>query len=167
MKKILILIIIILSISGCKKSINTPTSRVEEFLKEYQTITPTVRERLKNSVKNEELNSNQKEKYISLLEKQYQNLSYKIVNEEVNNDKAVVDVEIEVLNYSYEIAACKKYYLSHKDEIPDYNDYMLKELEKVTDKIKYKFSIDLTMYDGVWELDEIDNSIIQKIHGLF
>ena len=72
-----------------------------------------------------------------------------------------------MLNYSYEIAACKKYYLAHKDEIPDYNDYMLNELEKVTDKIKYKFSIDLTMYDGVWELDEIDNSIIQKIHGLF
>lgn len=167
MKKLILIFILLLSVTACKKNINTPTSRVEDFLTEYQTITPTIRERLKNSVKNEKLNSKQKEKYISLLEKQYQNLSYKITNEEIYNEKAIVDVEIEVLNYGYEIASCKKYYSHHKEEIEDYNDYMLNELEKVTDKIKYKLSIDLTLYDGVWELDEIDNSIIQKIHGLF
>ena len=44
---------------------------------------------------------------------------------------------------------------------------MLNNLEKVKDKIKYNISIDLTKYDGNWELNEIDRTIIQKIHGLY
>ena len=61
----------------------------------------------------------------------------------------------------------KKYYESHKDEIENYNDYKLKQLEQVKDKIKYDITFNLTQYDGVWELDEIDNYDLQKIHGLY
>ena len=168
MKKILLIVIILFLFTvGCGKDIDTPTKRVESFLKEYQDNTSNVRNRLNNSVKKEKLNKKQKEKYISLLEKQYQNLSYKITNEVIIENDAVVDIEIEVLNYNYSIVNSKKYYESHKDEIKDYNDYMLNNLEKTTDKIKYKLSLNLTNYDGTWELDEIDNDTIKKLHGLY
>lgn len=167
MKKIIILISIILLFTGCDNSYNTPTKKVEKFLNEYQNLNPSVIKRLESSIEDNNLTKEQRSKYIDLLEKQYQNLSYKIINEEVNDNTAVVDVEIEVLNYTYSIADSKKYYESHSKEIKDYNDYMLNNLEKVTDKIKYKMSINLTKYDNVWELDEIDKTIIQKIHGLY
>ena len=167
MRKIIIILSLLIFLTGCENTLNTPTKKVENFLNEYQNLNPEVLKRLESSVEADNLSKSQRKKYIGLLEKQYQNLSYKIVNEVVNDDNAIVDVEIEVLNYTYSIADSKKYYETHSDEIEDYNEYMLNNLEKVKDKIKYKISIDLTKYDGNWELNEIDRTIIQKIHGLY
>jgi len=167
MKKIIIILSLLIFLTGCESTLNTPTKKVENFLSEYQNLNPEILKKLERSVEADNLSKSQRKKYIGLLEKQYQNLSYKIVNEVVNDDNAIVDVEIEVLNYTYSIADSKKYYETHKDEIKDYNEYMLNNLEKVKDKIKYNISIDLTKYDGNWELNEIDRTIIQKIHGLY
>ena len=167
MKKIIIILSLLIFLTGCVSTLNTPTKKVENFLSEYQNLNPEILKKLERSVEADNLSKSQRKKYIGLLEKQYQNLSYKIVNEVVNDDNAIVDVEIEVLNYTYSIADSKKYYETHKDEIKDYNEYMLNNLEKVKDKIKYNISIDLTKYDGNWELNEIDRTIIQKIHGLY
>lgn len=168
MKKItIIFFLFIILITGCEKNINSPTKRVDKFLSDYQNLSPVVLNRLEKIIDTNNLTKKQKNKYISLLEKQYQNLSYKIIDETVNDNNAVVDVEIEVLNYTYSIADSKKYYDEHKDDIKDYNDFMLNNLEKTKDKIKYSMSISLTKYDGIWELNEIDKSIIQKIHGLY
>jgi len=167
MKKIIIILSLLIFLTGCESTLNTPTKKVENFLSEYQNLNPEILKKLESSVEADNLSKSQRKKYIGLLEKQYQNLSYKIVNEVVNDDNAIVDVEIEVLNYTYSIADSKKYYETHKDEIKDYNEYMLNNLEKVKDKIKYNISIDLTKYDGNWELNEIDRTIIQKIHGLY
>ena len=168
MKKILIIIFVfLLFITGCDNSTNTPSNRVEKFLHDYQNLDSRVMERLEKEAKEKNLSKKQKEKYKELMKKQYQNLSYKIKNEEINKDKATVEVEIEVLNYNYSIINSKKYYSEHKDEIKDYNEYMLSELEKVTSKIKYSISFNLTEYDGLWELDEVDNYSIRKIHGLY
>lgn len=167
MKKIIIILSLLIFLTGCESTLNTPTKKVENFLSEYQNLNPEILKKLERSVEADNLSKSQRKKYIRLLEKQYQNLSYKIVNEVVNDDNAIVDVEIEVLNYTYSIADSKKYYETHKDEIKNYNEYMLNNLEKVKDKIKYNISIDLTKYDGNWELNEIDRTIIQKIHGLY
>ncbi len=153
--------------SGCEKTINTPTSKVEDLLNQYQNLSPSIIDNLKDSIEKEDMTKEQKKKYESLMEKQYQSLSYKIKNEEIVEDTAVVDVEIEVLNYSYSIANSKKYYDEHREEIKDFNDYKLEQLEKVTDKIKYDLTLNLTRYNGFWELDDIDNNDLEKIHGLY
>ena len=53
MKKIVILFISLIIITGCSKNINTPTSKVEEFLSRYQNLDPTIIENLKSSVDKE------------------------------------------------------------------------------------------------------------------
>ena len=66
-----------------------------------------------------------KEKYKDLLEKQYQNLSYKIKDEEIEKDTATVVVEIEVLDYKTAINKVKEYkndkecvtYFNRKDHL--------------------------------------------------
>ena len=168
MKKIIIILCAVLLLStGCKNTTNTPTNRVEAFLSNYQNLDPIVLKRLDTEIKQKDLSKKQKEKYKTLMKKQYQNLSYKIKNEEVNKDKAIVDVEIEVLNYNSSILNSKAYYDNHKDEIENYNEYMLSELEKVSNKIKYSISFNLTEYDGFWEIEDVDNYTIRKIHGLY
>ncbi len=166
-KTIYLFIILLIILTGCKSVNNTPTKRVESFLSDYQNLNPSVIERLDNEINKEKLSKDQKKKYKDLMKKQYQNLSYKIEKEEISDKTATVDVEIEVLNYNYSILNSKKYFKEHPDEIDNYEEYMLKELEKVSNKIKYSISFNLTEYDGLWELDEIDNYTIRKIHGLY
>lgn len=118
MKKIVIsLILFVLLVTGCGKAMDTPTKKVEELLGRYQSMDSEVLSQLDDVISNDTtMNETQKEEYRSLMEKQYQNLSYKIKDEEIDGDNATVLVEIEVYDYISSINKSKDYYKEHKDE---------------------------------------------------
>ena len=121
MKKILVLFsIALVLITGCSTNMNTPTAKDEEFLSKYQTMDNEVLEQLKTVIKSDKtMSEEQKLEYRGLMEKQYQNLSYKIKNEKIDGDTAVVDVEIEVYDYATSIKKSQDYYMEHEDEFLD------------------------------------------------
>lgn len=191
MKKILVCLSLFLLLAvGCTNTMNTPTKKVEELLGKYQKMDSTVLAQL-DSVISEDVNMSdeQKKEYRSLMEKQYQNLSYKVKNEEIKGNNATVDVEIEVFDYATSIAESRKYYSEHKEEFKDeekdddtvgekveeaidksskYIDYKIKQLKNVTDKKKYDITFNLSKdEDGIWKLDDISDIDRQKIHGLY
>ncbi|MDD6942301.1 MAG: hypothetical protein SOV80_00095 [Bacilli bacterium] len=191
MKKILVCLSLFLLLAvGCTNTMNTPTKKVEELLGKYQKMDSTILAQL-DSVISEDVNMSdeQKKEYRSLMEKQYQNLSYKVKNEEIKGNNATVDVEIEVFDYATSIAEARKYYSEHKDEFKDeekdddtvgekveeaidksskYIDYKIKQLKNVTDKKKYDITFNLSKdEDGIWKLDDISDIDRQKIHGLY
>ena len=186
MKKILFCLSLFLLLAvGCTNTMNTPTKKVEELLGKYQKMDSTVLAQL-DSVISEDVNMSdeQKKEYRSLMEKQYQNLSYKVKNEEIKGNTATVDVEIEVFDYATSIADARKYYNEHQDEFKDddslsekeeeidknskYIDYKIKQLKNVTDKKKYEITFNLNKdNDGIWELDNISDTDREKIHGLY
>ena len=172
MKKILFLsIFLIILFTGCENVKNTPTAKVENFLSKYQNRDKTVLEELHYVIdKDKTMNDKQKELYKTLLEKQYQYLSYKITNEEIIYDKAIVNIEIEVLDYKDTIKKVEEYYQNHVEEFPKENDYMdfkLQELKKVKSTIQYKMSIHLTKEDNKWKIEDLTSSDRKKIHGLY
>lgn len=188
---------LLIFLAGCSTSMNTPTSKVEEFLGKYQKMDDDVSAQLDEVLsKDDTMTAEQKDKYRSILEKQYQNLSYKIENEEINGEEATVDVEIEVLDYATIIRDAKKYYEEHKEEIESSNekeqsdndnlledavegseeaiensaayiDYKLKELQNVSDTTTYNITFYLTKKNGEWQLQNITDLDLQKIHGLY
>lgn len=188
---------LLLFLAGCSTTMNTPTSKVEEFLGKYQNMDDDVTVQLDQVLEEDNsMSDEQKEKYRSILEKQYQNLSYKIKNEDIHGDEATVDVEIEVLDYATTIRDAKEYYEEHKDEIEAENekeqsdndnvledaaegaeeaveesaayiDYKLKELGNVSDTTTYDITFYLTKADGDWKLQNISDLDLQKIHGLY
>ena len=92
---------LLLLLAGCTNTMETPTSKVEEFLGKYQRLDDDVTSQLDGVLADDKsMSDEQKEEYRAILEKQYQNLSYKIENEEIDGDNATVDVEIEVLDYA-------------------------------------------------------------------
>ncbi len=121
MKKILIyLSLFILLITGCTNNMNTPTKKVEEFLGKYQSMDSEVLAQLDDVVSSDNtMTDDEKKDYRSLMEKQYQNLSYKIKDEEIDGDNATVLVEIEVFDYATSINKSRKYYDEHPDEFKD------------------------------------------------
>ena len=188
---------LLIFLAGCSTSMNTPTSKVEEFLGKYQKMDDDVSVQLDEVLsKDDTMTAEQKDKYRSILEKQYQNLSYKIENEEINGEEATVDVEIEVLDYATTIRDAKKYYEEHKEEIESSNekeqsdndnlledavegseeaiensaayiDYKLKELQNVSDTTTYNITFYLTKKNGEWQLQNITDLDLQKINGLY
>ena len=121
-KLIILLSLFVILLSGCGNT-NTPTGKVEEFLGKYQSMDSDVLTQLDNIISNDtSMNDEQKSDYQALMEKQYQNLSYKIKNEEIDGDNATVLVEIEVYDYANSILESREYYNEHRDEFEEDND---------------------------------------------
>ena len=163
MKKIIILTILLsIFLFGCEKTMQTPTSKVEEFLSGYQRLDKDVLKELENIVeKEDEMTDEEKKEYKSLLEKQYQNLAYKIKKEIIAKDTATVDVEIEVLDYSSAITKSKKE--CEKNIV----ECKLKELKLVNNKTKHDLTITLYQEDGKWVIENLNEDDVKKLHGLY
>ena len=189
--------ILLLVIVGCSNNMSTPTNKVEEFLGKYQSMDEDVLKQLDQVIKDDDsMNDDQKDKYKALMEKQYQNLSYKIENEDIQGDSATVDVEIEVLDYATTASKAQEYYNEHKEEIEEkynekkedndnslenaeddglqaveesvaYINYKLEELETANDTVTYNMTFYLTKEDGEWILQDISDLDRKKLHGLY
>ena len=175
MKKILLLIVSIFLV-GCSTNMNSPSRKVEEFLSKYQTLDDDVLTQLQVIVDNDsEMNSDEKKEYIALMQKQYQNLSYKITDEDINDDKATVEVEIEVYDYLTSINKSKEYFSIHKDELVEnkdeahsYIDYKIKEMKNVEDRITYIITFYLKKDKNKnWKVEDLNENDIKKIHGIY
>ena len=110
MKKLVLVIAILFLFTGCNDMMNTPTKKVEDFLGKYQSMDSDVLTQLDDIIESDrDLKDAQKKDYKSLMEKQYQNLSYKIKDENTDGDKATVDVEVEVYDYRSDIDKAETY----------------------------------------------------------
>lgn len=178
MKKIFLTIIMFLIVvTGCTTTMNTPTKRVEEFMSKYQGLDSEVLNQLDHVVSNDStMNDDQKKEYTSLMKKQYQNLSYKIKDEKIEDDLATVTVEVEVYDYRSALNNAETYYASNKDKFKDkdnqidnskYMDYKITEMKKITDRKKYELVFTLSHEDDEWTMDDISDSDRKKLHGIY
>ncbi len=164
MKKIFLVLLGSLFIfTGCGTNMNTPTAKVEEFLGKYQKMDSEVLDQLDDILESDtSMSDSQKSDYRALLEKQYQNLSYKIKDENIKDDTATVDVEIEVYDYATSIRKARKYFKDHRDEFENTKETIDEESEldndgnNTTDKEENNADSDTTN-------DSTDNSLIDTI----
>lgn len=179
MKKIVISLALIFCLAGCdagKKLDNTPIKRVETFLNKYQTLDDDVLDSLDMVIAEETLfNSEQRDKYRDIIKTNYQKMSYKIKDEEINGDNAIVTAEIEVIDYSKILSEAESYRSSNYSEFltngeydeSKFVDYRLKLLEKANEKVKYTIDLTLTNVDNQWLLDDLTKDVEAKINGVY
>ena len=170
MKKILLLLVSLILITGCNDMMNTPTRRVEEYLGKFQILDSTVLTELDEVVDNSDYSEDYKEEYKELMIKQYQNLSYKIKNEQTDGDTANVIVEIEVFDYNNALSEAEDYIDEHESEFQNKEDidhYKINAMKEVTDKASYTINFSLVKDNKKWVLEKINDSDLEKIHGLY
>lgn len=164
MKKILILLVVFL-LSGCVMG-NSPTSLVENLFNKYQMLDNDIKDDINRMLEGQSLSSDQVIRYRKLLENQYKNLTYEIKGEEIDGDKAVVTVEIEVIDYKKAIRDFT--YDSNLYTKHDYDNQKLDLLEDAKEKVIYRIDIYASKdKDGNWKLDNLSNSTLQKIEGMY
>ena len=180
MKKILISLIAVFLITGCGCSMtsSTPTAKVEEYLKKYQTLDDGVLDQLKDVIDEDDLSDDNKTSYEELIKKQYQDLSYTIKDETIDGDSATVEAEIEVYDYQSIIDESDKYLEEHEKEfykddedVVDNDKYMAYKVENLKDvKEKTKYTIYFTLNkdsNGKWKLNDLSEVDRLKLHGLY
>lgn len=168
--KRLILILSIFMLTGCSDILNTPSRKVEEFLGKYQTMDTSIIKELDESVNNLDASDTYKMEYKNLLKKQYQNLSYSIKDENIDGDKASVEVDIEVFDYYNTLEQADEYIKKYPDEFKNdqekIEEYKIKQLKATTSKTKYTIVFTLTKKNNKWTLDKVSDEDLRKIHGL-
>ena len=176
MKKILLLLVSLILVTGCNDMMNTPTRRVEEYLGKYQILDSTVLTELDEVVDNSDYSEDYKEEYKELMIKQYQNLSYKIKNEQTDGDNATVIVELEVFDYNNALKEAEDYIDEHSNEFESddketsqekIDHYKINAMKEVTDKASYTINFSLIKDNKKWVLEKINDSDLEKIHGLY
>ena len=173
MKKILLILIVLITITGCTLSDidNTPTKQVETFLNNYQTLDQKVLNDLDLVInKKANYNQQQKEEYRKILKKHYQNLTYEIKDETINGDRANVKVEIEVTDFTKVLKEANTYLENHREEFQDetkYIDYQLEKLKEAKDTVKYTLNLTLNKENDKWKLEQIDEIEEKKILGIY
>lgn len=152
--KYLLIIIPIISLTACHLA-NTPTSIVEDYLTKYQKLDKDVEKQINDVVENSAVDDSDKERYKKVIEKGYQNLTYKIKDEKIDGNIATVEVQIEVLDY-------KK--IVNNSDITTRID----ELEKASENINYTINFELSKDDsGNWILNTPSDSDLKKIQGMY
>ncbi len=136
----------------------------------YQNLDSEVLSQLDKIVASDKsLTDNQKKDYMALMKRQYQNLSYKITDEKIEDDSANVIVEIEVYDYISSVNKSEDYYNNHKEEFEEkekYMDYKITEMQKVSDRKQYEIVFTLRKEDDGWVMDNISDTDREKLHGL-
>ena len=195
MKKLITIFFVIL-LSACSLNMNnSPKAKVKELLDKYKNQDSSVITNL-DDVIDSEYEGEYKDRYKSLILNQYKNLEYKITDEVIDEDTAIVSVDVTVYNYGSGIDAANTYLEEHESEFYkkdlsdnniitpnndentpqtsqntiDYNkflDYKLDLLEEITDRKTYSIDITLTKENNEWVLDKLTDDAIKKIHGLY
>lgn len=177
MKKILLFLLGLVFLTGCNNLMNTPTKKVEFLLSKYQKNDEEVLKQLgKTLLTDTILDNSQRNRYEDIMKRQYSDLTYTIKNEAIDGKTAIVEVEIEVYDYSKAITEVEDKLIENSDLYKDntgeisttlYNDDKLKALENTKDRVKYTINFTLSKIDEEWMVDDLTETERMKIHGLY
>lgn len=179
MKKVLRILGLALVLTGCSigNMDNTPTKKVETYLNNYQTLDSNVLTELDSIVNQEEtFDEDQRTTYRDIMKKHYQDLTYTIKEETVNGDKATVETEIEVNDYTKVLKEAETYRTTNQNEFLDdegmfdesmFNDYKLEALKDNKERVKYTIYFSLTKSGDEWVLDDLTETEQEKILGIY
>lgn len=179
MKKVLSILGLALIMTGCSlgNMDNTPTKKVEEYLNNYQTLNSNVLSEIDSLVNQEEMfDEDQQTTYRDIMKKHYQDLTYTIKEETVNGDKATVEAEIEVTDYTKALKEAESYKTTNESEFFNdegvfdetlFNTYKLDLLKKSEDRVKYTIYFSLTKSGDEWILDDLTETEQEKILGIY
>lgn len=155
MKKFIVALMVIF-MSACTLGMaNTPKEKVSEFLDKYKNENTDIISQLEETIDNDITDEDHKSRYKTLMTNQYKNMEYEIKDEIIEDDNAVVEVEITVYDYASAIKNSNTYLNDHADEFKKETKETINEVEeKVKDAAE----------DVKEKTNEVTNDVKDKIN---
>ena len=136
MKKIIVaLMVIFLSACTLGKAV-TPRQKVSEFLDKYKNQNTDVVSQLDETIKTDITDQKQRDRYKTLMLNQYKNMEYERKDEIIEDDNAVVEVEITVYDYASALKNSNTYLNEHLDEFKKDSKQTINEVENAAEGVK-------------------------------
>ncbi len=178
MKKFLVAFVLLFGLVGCTIGpANTPSKAVEEYLDRYIDNSDVVMDELDEYVDDRnELDDDQKGTYKEILKKQYSDMKYEITDEKYDGDNAVVTVKLTVYDLYKVQKDADKHLADNPDEFKNeegaydatkFTKYKLDQMKDTTDTVEYTLEINVSKVDNTWEVEQLSNESLQKIHGIY
>ena len=123
-------------------------------------------------IKNEESKVEVKEEKSNVVEE----IKNEIKEETVNGDKATVETEIEVTDYTRALKQAESYRTTNESEFLDdndefdearFNNYKLDLIKESDERVKYTIYFSLTKENDEWVLDDLTETEEEKILGIY
>ncbi len=174
MKKILVILFTLFLVVGCR--VDKASDAVTSYLKKYNNQNEEVLNQLEDLIKDENWSEENKSKYKEIMEKQYKDLSYKVVSEHYDGDEAIVTTKITVYDLYNAQKEAEEYKQNHKQEFLDEDQninqdkfltYKLEEMKKTTTTIEYTIDFKVKKENGIWKLEKLSTEQLEKIHGIY
>lgn len=171
MKKIIYVLVCIIALCGCGMMNNTPTKKVEELLNKYQSNDIDVVSDLSDVLMSDfNMTDDEKNDYASFMKKHYQDMMYKIKDEKIDGERATVETEITVRDYSDAVKKADEYRLKNPDKFTSdstFASYRLKKLKDVKKVQTYTITFYLTKVKNEWQVDPMSMEDESKLNGLY
>ena len=176
MKKIIICLIsflTILTLTGCEDS---ASMAVEKYLAKYNSLDSAVITDMQNIIEKENLSDENKKLYRSIFEKQYTDMTYKIVEEEYDGDEATVEVQITVYDLYKVQTEAAEYLVQHPEEFNNeqgvydstlFTKYKLDKMKTSLDTVDYTIEFYVVKTSNGWTVSSLSTSDLEKIHGIY
>lgn len=170
---VILMILLCFITTACKDS---ASMAVERYLSKYNNLDTEVLTDMQNIVEKENLSEENKKLYQNIFEKQYSDLSYKIVEEEYNGNEATIDVQITVYDLYKVQNDANNYLINHPEEFENedgvYNPeifikYKLQQMKNNLDTVDYTLEFYVVKTKSGWEVSSLSTSDLEKIHGIY
>lgn len=176
MKKIIVIILALFIVSGCKGKV-LASDVVKEYLDNYIKLSSNIKNSLNNIIdSNDEFNEENKKMYKKIFIKQYKDLKYTILSEEYDKDKALITVNINVYDLAKAEEEATNYLSTHLKDFYDeenkfnnekYISYKLDLMYNSNERIDYNVIFFLNKKKNKWILEQPTDSDLEKIHGIY
>lgn len=173
---IIVISLFSLLLVGCGCGKKTAKGAVEDYLNQYKNLSSNVISDINNVVDNEDLTDSQKDVYRDVLKRQYQDMTYEVLNESYDKDNATVEVKINVYDY-YKVGKDANNYATNNQEQFKENgtysnkffmDYKLDKMKNVSDRVEYNIVFNVTKdNNGNYKVNDVSKSDLEKIHGIY
>jgi uncharacterized protein YcfL len=164
MKKYLLIlsVLFIIVLSACSIN-NTPTSKVEELLSNYQMLDKSISIDTSLLVTGD-VDDSLEQRYKKIIEKQYKNMTYEIKDEKIDGDEATITTEIKVTDFK----SIYDKYMPNNYNANEYNNVIINDLEQTKEKITYTVEfIVLKNTKGDWEVENLTTEQTNKLLGIY
>ncbi|MDE5539046.1 MAG: hypothetical protein K2J20_00995 [Bacilli bacterium] len=175
MKKLIIILSCLFLAVGCGCMNDKAADAVEKYLNDYKGLTDDVLSSVDELVSKENLNDTQRDTYKEVIKREYKDLMYTIENEDYDGDTAKVTVKITVYDLYKAQTNASTYLTEHQDEFltdgaydaNKYLDYKLEQMKNFNETVSYTIVIKTIKVDGKWQVEQPDNEVLEKIHGIY
>lgn len=154
---------------------NTPTSAVEKLLSKYNNQDEEIVVELDDYINDNNLTDEQSKKYKNIYLKQFKDMKYEIKDEKIDGDSATVTAQITVYDYYTVDKEANDYLVKNPDKFKKddkydevlFTNYKLEKLENTDKKVDYTIEFQLTKVDNKWQIKDLTNEQLEKIHGVY